>query len=123
MHRYVLPLQREIIIAVYNAHDPSDVKGSAKTAVLNPMGYAPKVAPKQMAPRLDSLDGKMIYLVDVRFDDSDIFLKQVQAWFAEHIPSVNTKLVQMSSVYTQDDPKTWEEIKTNGDAAIIGVGH
>jgi len=26
-------------------------------------------------------------------------------------------------VYTQDDPKTWQEIKENGDAAIIGVGH
>ncbi len=37
--------------------------------------------------------------------------------------SVETKLVRLSSVYTQDDPKTWEEIKANGDAAIIGVGH
>jgi hypothetical protein len=31
--------------------------------------------------------------------------------------------VEMSSVYTKDDPKTWETIKANGDAAIIGVGH
>ena len=29
----------------------------------------------------------------------------------------------MSSVYTKDDPKTWEMIKAQGDAAIIGVGH
>jgi hypothetical protein len=76
-----------------------------------------------MAPRLDTLGGKTIYLVDPRFDDSDVFLKQMQAWFAEHMPSVETKLVRLSSVYTQDDPKTWEEIKANGDAAIIGVGH
>ena len=29
----------------------------------------------------------------------------------------------MSSVYTKDDPNTWEMIKDNGDGAIIGVGH
>jgi hypothetical protein len=76
-----------------------------------------------MAPRLDSLDGKTIYLVDARFDDSEILLQQMQRWFGEHMPNVNTKLVQLSSVYTRDDPATWEEIKARGDAAIIGVGH
>ena len=39
------------------------------------------------------------------------------------MPSVKTELVEMSSVYTKDDPKTWEMIKANGDGAIIGVGH
>ena len=99
------------------------VGGSKRTTVLNPTGYPPKVAQVGMAPRLHSLDGKTVYLVDARFDDSDIFLKQMQAWFAEHMPNVKTKFVQMSSVYTQDDPRTWEEIKAEGDAAIIGVGH
>lgn len=97
--------------------------GSEKITVLNPMGYPPKVASVGMAPRLNTLEGKTIYLVDPRFDDSDVFLKQMQGWFAEHMPSVETKLVRLSSVYTQDDPKTWEEVKANGDAAIIGVGH
>ena len=96
---------------------------SEKIAVLNPAGHPPKVTPKAMAPRLDSLDGKTLYLVDPRFDDSGLFLSQVQNWFAEHMPSVKTHLVEMSSVYTKDDPATWEEIKANGDAAVIGVGH
>ena len=101
--------------------NPSD--GAEKLTVLNPVGYPPKITPKSMAPRLDSLDGKIVYLVDPRFDDSGLFLRQVQNWFADHMPSVNTKLVEMSSVYTKDDPKTWEMIKANGDGAIIGVGH
>ncbi|MDH3443915.1 MAG: hypothetical protein OEN50_08340 [Deltaproteobacteria bacterium] len=92
-------------------------------AVFNPMGFAPKITSKPMAPRLESLDGKTIYLVDPRFDDSGLFLQQVQSWFAENMPSVKTKLVEMSSVYTRDDPKTWEMIKADGDGAIIGVGH
>jgi hypothetical protein len=91
--------------------------------VLNPMGYAPKVTHKALAPRLETLDGKTVYLVDCRFDDADVFLTQVQAWFAEHMPNVRTILKPISNVYTKDDPATWAEIKANGDAAIIGVGH
>jgi hypothetical protein len=94
-----------------------------KVAILNPVGYPPIVTPKPMAPRLDSLDGKTIFLVDPRFDDSGLFLRQVKDWFADHLPSVKTSLVEMSSVYTKDDPKTWELIQANGNAAIIGVGH
>jgi hypothetical protein len=97
--------------------------GGDKVVALNPMGFPPKVTGKSLAPRLGSLYGKTIYLVDARFDDSDKFLKQMQAWFAEHIPGVKTVFKPMSSVYTTDDPATWEEINANGDAAIIGVGH
>ena len=96
---------------------------NGKCAVLNPVGYPPKVTPKSMAPRLETLDGKTLYLVDPRFDASGLFLRQMKDWFAEHMPSVKTELVEMSSVYTKDDPKTWETIKANGDGAIIGVGH
>ena len=91
--------------------------------VLNPLGYAPKVTRKELAPRLSTLDGKTVYLVDCRFDDSDVFLKQMQAWFAEAMPAVKTVFKPISSVYLQDDPATWEEIKARGHAAILGVGH
>jgi len=70
-----------------------------------------------------SLDGKTIYLVDCRFDDSIELLKQVAEWFAAHMPNVKTRIVSLSATYQKDDPKTWNEIKANGDAAIIGVGH
>jgi hypothetical protein len=91
--------------------------------VHNPMGYPPKVTRKQPAPRLDTLDGKTVYLVDTRFDDGVELLKQVQAWFQRRMPGVRTKLVQMASYYGKDDPKLWTEIREQGHAAIIGVGH
>ncbi len=91
--------------------------------VFNPLGYPPKVNRKQPASRLDSLDGKTVYLVDSRFDDSVELLRQVQAWFAERMPGVRTKLVQMASYYGKDDPALWSEIRDQGHAAIIGVGH
>jgi hypothetical protein len=95
----------------------------AKLTVLNPMGFPPKITRKTPAPRPESLDGKTIYLVDCRFDDSIELLKQVKAWFARHMPSVETRIISLSAYYGHDDPKTWEEIKANGDAAIVGVGH
>lgn len=96
---------------------------SNKIRVLDPMGYPPKVASKPMAPRLDTLDGKTVYLVDPRFDDSGNFMVQLQKWFAQHMPNTKTKIVQMAKVYHTDDPKLWAEVKENADAAIIGVGH
>lgn len=76
-----------------------------------------------MAPRLDSLEGKTVYLVDCRFDDGDILLRQMEAWFAEHMPSVKTVFRQKSGVYTEDDPALFQEIKESADAVIVGVGH
>ncbi|PYM23181.1 MAG: hypothetical protein DMD80_26750 [Candidatus Rokuibacteriota bacterium] len=96
---------------------------ASKITVLDPTGYPPKIAAKALAPRLDTLNGRTVYLVDCRFDDSDIFLGQMQAWFAEHMPGVTTVLKRISSVYLVDDPTTWEEIKARGHAAILGVGH
>ena len=91
--------------------------------VLNPVGYAPKITRKELASRLPALEGKTVYLVDCRFDDSDVFLRQVEAWFAEHMPGVRTVFKPISSVYLLDDPATWEEIRARGHAAIVGVGH
>jgi len=94
-----------------------------KIVAMNPMGYPPTITQLGMAPRLDTLSGKTVYLVDCRFDDSDVFLRQMQAWFQEHMPGVSAVFVQKSGVYTEDDPKLFEEIKASGGAAVIGVGH
>lgn len=98
-------------------------KSEAKITVLNPVGFPPKITQKTAAPRLESLEGKTVYLVDCRFDDSIELLRQVESWLNRHLPGVKTRLVSLSAYYGHDDPKTWEEIKANGDAAIIGVGH
>jgi hypothetical protein len=95
----------------------------SQLSVLNPVGFPPKVTRKSPAPRLDTLEGKTVYLVDCRFDDSDVFLGRMRAWFAEHLPGVTTVVKRISNVYLHDDPTTWEEIKARGHAAILGVGH
>jgi hypothetical protein len=101
----------------------SKSQSQAKLTVLNPLGFPPKITKKSAAARLETLDDKTIYLVDCRFDDSIELLKEVQAWFSARMPSVKTRVVSLSNYYGHDDPKLWEEIKANGDAAILGVGH
>jgi hypothetical protein len=98
-------------------------EASRRLTVFNPVGYEPKVSPRPMAPRLETVNGQTIYLVDCRFDDSEKLLKQIQAWFAEHLPDVTTRLVQLGGVYGKDDPQLWARIKADGNAAIVGVGH
>jgi hypothetical protein len=115
MNRIVSPAEREPVEALAPA--------PRTYSVLSPLGTPPKVTQKQAAARPESLDGKTVYLVDCRFDDSIELLKQVAAWFATNMPSVKTKIVSLSATYQKDDPKTWTEIKQNGAAAIIGVGH
>lgn len=105
---------------VVAAHDVAD---GAKVAVLRPLGVPPAVTGRQLAPRLEALDGKTIFLVDCRFDDSIELLRQIEEWFVEKMPAVTTRLVSLRGTYSQDDPGLWGEIKANGDAAIIGVGH
>ncbi len=96
---------------------------SKKITVMNPMGYPPKIEQIGMAPRLDSLDGKTVYLVDCRFDDGDILFEQMHDWFRENMPQVNVVFVHKSGTHGQDDPRLYEDIKQNADAVVLGTGH
>ena len=49
--------------------------------VHDPRGFPPKVTGKRLAPRLESLDGKIVYLVDCLFDNSEAFMNQLFDWF------------------------------------------
>ena len=75
-----------------------------------------------MAPRLDTLNGKTVYLVNQGFGGSDLFMEQFQAWFAEHMPTVKTVLKRKTGFIFRDDTKDlWKEIQEKGDAVIFGV--
>ena len=76
----------------------------------------------KMAPRLDSLDGKTVYLVNQGFGGSALFMEQFQAWFAENMPTVKTVLKRKTGFIFRDDTSDlWKEIKEKGDAVIFGV--
>jgi hypothetical protein len=87
-----------------------------------PRDTAESLGQRKMAPRLDTLDGKTIYLVNTGFAGSKEFMEEVEDWFSRHKPGVNTVLVHKKTSMFTDDPELWAEIKQNGDAVIFGVG-
>lgn len=93
--------------------------------VLNPEARrtgGANAAAYSMAPRLDNLNGKTVYLVDTGFGGSHRFLGQLQKWFAENMPTV--KIVRKRKtgfIFVNDTTDLWDEIKANGQAAILGV--
>ena len=57
-----------------------------KIRVHDPRGYPPKVTGKRLAPRLETLEGKNVFLVDRLFDNSEVFMNELSDWFAKHFP-------------------------------------
>lgn len=75
-----------------------------------------------MAPRLDSLDGKVVYLVETGFHGAKDFNEEAADWFSRNMPSVRIELRSTQGMIFTDDPALWAEIAEKGDAAIVGVG-
>jgi len=94
---------------------------SGKITVYDPRGYPPKVVGKRLATRPESLDGKVLYLIDCLFDNADVFMEQLRLWFAANMPSVVTRIIRPKESWV-DDPGMRARIVADGDAAIIGVG-
>lgn len=91
--------------------------------VLDPRGrqiQASETLP--MAPRLDTLNGKTVYLIDGRFGGGNELLEEMQGWFSENMPEVKTVLKRKEGNMFMDDHDLWSEIKEKGHAVVMGVG-
>jgi hypothetical protein len=98
---------------------PQSRPGDIQDPFSQPKG---EVRPTTMAPRLNSLEGKTVYLVETGFAGSFEFMQEVEAWFARHLPSVRTVFKRKQGTMFTNDPALWAEIQEKGDAAILGVG-
>ncbi len=95
-----------------------------KLTVLNPAVTSKMVDREPLSPRLDTLEGKTIYMVDINWGGPDAahnVFEEITKWFAQNMPSVKTIIKRKAGMYSQDDPPLWKEIAENGDAAIIGI--
>jgi len=108
----------------------TQVRAGHLLAVLNPEAHriptsdaaAAGVTSWTMAPRLDSLQGKTVYLVNQGFGGSADFMEQFAAWFAANMPTVKTVVKRKTGFIFRDDTSDlWKEIKEKGDAVIFGV--
>jgi hypothetical protein len=92
--------------------------------VLNP-AITEKLAERvPLAPRLDTLEGKTLYIVDMNYEGmlGTPVLGEIPAWFAKNMPSVKVTLKLKSGSYISDDPALWKEIAAHkADGVILGV--
>jgi hypothetical protein len=95
----------------------------APFTALNPKGSPPPVKLIPMAPRLDTIHGKTVYLVDTGFMSGGVLLEQMQIWFQKNYPDVTVVFRKKAGAYMEDDPPLWKEIKAKGHAAIMAIGH
>ena len=92
--------------------------------VLNPAIESKMAERLPLSPRLDTLEGKTLYMVDINWGGPEAaysVFEEIQSWLAQNMPSVKTVLRRKAGSYTTDDPALWKEIVKNGNAALIGI--
>lgn len=94
---------------------------AGRVRVHDPRGYPPKVVGKRLAQRPESLDGKLVYLVDCLFDNSENFMRELEGWFGTNLPSVRTRMIKPRQSWV-DDAEMRTRIANEGDGAVLGVG-
>ena len=102
----------DVASAMSAIHDPT----------YQPRDTAENLSSMKMTKRLDTLEGKTVYLVNVTFPGSREFLEELQDWFSKNRPDVKTVLRDKKLGWATDEPELWQEIKENGDAVVFGVG-
>ena len=102
----------------------SKAAAKPRVTVLNPAVESQMVDRLPLSPRLSTLDGKTIYLVDINWGGPDAaysVFEEIQSWFAQNKPGTKIVIKRKAGSYTTDDPALWKEIAKNGHAAIIGI--
>jgi len=109
-----------LLVAVFSTAYSSE----NKIRVLNPTPPNRMVDRVPLTPRLNSLEGKTIYLVDIGWGGPNAapsIYEEMKAWFAQNMPSVKIEIRTIKGFYMQDQPELLKEISEKGDAAMFGI--
>ena len=123
-HRLISSISAVLLLAVSFYASPGSAAGE-KITVMNPAITTKFAKRLPLSPRLDTVEGKTIYVVNNQWGGPEgayQLLQEMQSWFADNMPGVKIVLRQTKGNMFTDDPELWQEIKDKGNAAVIGVG-
>ncbi len=100
----------------------ADVKDPILT-VLNPLGTPPPIKLTPLAPRLDTIKGKTIYIVNDGYPGSNLLLGELKAVMEERHPDTTFIYRDKPGGMGGKIQELWDEIKEKGDAMILALGH
>ncbi|MBN1905165.1 MAG: hypothetical protein JW927_08725 [Deltaproteobacteria bacterium] len=133
MTRKILSLILIILfIAACSTQDTSEKKPEVtpaitkdnKISVLNPTPPSSMVDRIPLTPRLDTLEGKTIFLVDIGWGGEQAapsIYREIKDWFAKNMPSVKIETRKTKGFFTEEQPELIKEIGEKGDAAMFGI--
>ncbi|MFC1840234.1 hypothetical protein ACFL1N_11680 [Thermodesulfobacteriota bacterium] len=91
--------------------------------VLNPLGTPPPIKLKAMAPRMDTLENKTIYIINDGYPGSGILLGELKAVMEGKYPKTNFVYRDKPGGFGREDATIWKEMEEKADAMIIALGH
>jgi hypothetical protein len=91
--------------------------------VYNPLGTPPPITLLPMAPRLDTIEGKTIYIVNDGYPGSGILLGELTAVMKEKYPGTTFVYKDKPGGMGREDADLWKEMEEKADAMIIALGH
>jgi hypothetical protein len=99
--------------------------GTELLTVMSPIVADHMVERVPLIPRLDTLEGKSIYLIDVNWGSGDghgafSFLTVTAEWLEDEY-NCTTHVVKQASSYFGGDPDLFQEASENADAVIYGI--
>ncbi|NLA75372.1 MAG: hypothetical protein GX846_07885 [Deltaproteobacteria bacterium] len=113
-----------LLIFLFMAASSAAYSAEEKIKVLNPTPPSKMVDRVALTPRLDTLEGKTIFLVDIGWGGDQAapsIYEEIKAWFAQNMPSVKIEIRKIKGFYLQDQPELLKEISEKGDAAMFGI--
>jgi hypothetical protein len=94
-----------------------------KITVLSPLGTPAPIQRKPQAPRLSTLDGKTVFLVNTGYIGTDRLMNVMTEWFKTNHPTTKIEYRVSKGGMTNVDKGLWAEMSEKADAVVLGLGH
>ena len=98
--------------------------GEKLITVLNPAISTKMVERVPLGPRLDTLEGKTIYMYDMQWGGPEAaysVYEEMQGWFSRNMPSVKTVIYRGTGWMSEDKGFLKEVTAKKVDGVIIGI--